>query len=840
MKSRPTRDSDSFLTDLICSGLDTSSADPALLRRIRTFNVSTLTLVALAIPLTLLTLTMESPWLAGLLAAVIAFSLGNIYLLRWTRRPELSGHLGTAVLFAFLAAEAFSSGGFYHPSFSWLYVIPVVAGTVIGGRGCLIWVAICCFSVVGFWLIAPPGFEPTSGVSPHFYALTSLFSRLSAVIALGILAIGFTAAQRQLEVQLRERSQEQQQEAGFSRLLYEAAVVSNASSSPSEVLRSSAELICRTLGWPIAQVYSTSTEDRKAFRPTAIRFVAEDVEQSAVRDDDLSGGGCTQDLPTRAMLSGTPLWIPDVRSVRSESSPARSRVVHAGGLGAALLIPVQMGDGVTAVLEFLAREPLEQDSRLLGALEQIAVQIGHAAQRVRASEHLRSLVYYDSLTGLPNRLFFQERLGLEVRSAGKSETSLALFFLDLDGFKSINDTLGHEAGDQLLASVASRLSRTVRVSDCVARAGGTVLDDEGGTLSRLGGDEFTVLLPGISNRDEAAKTGQRLLDAFRQPFRVGSRNIFSGVSIGIAFYPDDGEDMSSLLRNADAAMYHAKERGRNNFQFFKSALGDSGSRRLALEERLARAVENEEFELYYQLVRNTGQGHIVGAEALLRWNDSELGWVSPAEFIPVAERCGQIGPLGSWVIRTAAAQAAAWIDAGLQPLRVSVNVSGHQLRHPSIVPTIRNALAHNRLDASLLELELTESTIMQDDQVTNEILREITDMGVGLALDDFGTGYSSLAYLRRLPIRRVKIDRGFIADIPDSHDDCALVGAIIAMAHSLRIAVVAEGVENEAQLEFLRVRGCDDVQGHLFSKAVPAAALARKLVREKREDEPAG
>jgi predicted signal transduction protein with EAL and GGDEF domain len=814
------------------AGLDPLGADPALLRRIRTFNLCTLMLIAVAFPLVALTLAVGRPWTTGLAVVLIAASSANMVLLRRTRRPELSGHLSVALLFAFLVGEAASGGGFHHPDLAWLYVVPVVAATLTGARGCVVWVALSALGVLGLWLLALSGVDLSVPRAFADQPILDLASHVAALVSLGVLSAGFMAAQRQLEVQLEARSRDHHRDAICLRLLHEAAAASNESRSVEEAFQTSLELICQALDWPIAQLYSTSSEERSVLRASPIRFVVCETKLAAFGDRYRSAERADPaDLAYRALHAGRSLWIEDVRR---EPGLPHAELARTAGLGAAVLIPVRVGDSVTAVVEFFAQEPLARNSRLLEYLEQIAAQVGHAAQRALAREQMRSLVFFDALTGLPNRRFFQERLDVALESASRSNTRLALFFLDLDGFKVVNDTLGHVAGDELLRLVSSRLARIVRLGDCVARGGDSTGDStlDEGALSRLGGDEFTVLLPGIVSRGAAAKVGRRLLRAFREPFWVGGREIFSGVSIGVALYPEDGSDTTTLLRSADIAMYDAKERGRNNFKFFDTLHGSRGTRRLALESRLSRAVENEEFELYYQPIHDVRHGHVVGAEALLRWNDSELGAVSPVEFIPVAERCGQIGALGSWVVLTAVRQAAAWIEAGLRPIRVSVNVSGYQVRHPRIVPAIRDALAQNRLGGSRLEFELTESTIIQDDDVTNEILRELSSLGIGLALDDFGTGYSSLSYLRRLPIGRLKIDRSFISEVPASRDGCALVSAVIAMAHRLRIQVAAEGVENEAQLEFLRKHECDEAQGFLFSPAVPAADLARMLEGE--------
>jgi diguanylate cyclase (GGDEF)-like protein len=450
----------------------------------------------------------------------------------------------------------------------------------------------------------------------------------------------------------------------------------------------------------------------------------------------------------------------------------------------------------------------------------------------RSLEENRVLAYYDSLTGLPNRRMYEDRLEQVLLQARRHGRLVATCFLDLDGFKRINDTLGHSSGDRLLCQVAERLMASVRRSDSIAR---TRADRGQPAVSRLGGDEFTFLLNQISDAQDAGRVAHRILTALREPFRVDHHEVFVTGSIGIAVFPFDGADTETLRRNADTAMYWAKDRGRNNYQFYSRFMNEAAERKLELEGRLRRALKGDDFSLSYQPVRNTASGEVVGAEALLRWVDPESGPVSPSEFVPIAEDTGLIVAIGEWVLRTACAQARAWQDSGLEPIRMAVNVSGHQLRQPTFLEAVAESLRHSGLGAGCLEIEITESTIMQNDGVTVDACRRLDEMGVGLVLDDFGTGYSSLSTLRRFPIGRLKIDRSFVSDLPACRDDAALTSGIIAMAHSLGLQVVAEGVETLEQADFLRDLGCDDLQGYLFSPAVPAAEFERFLHRRKRE-----
>ena len=442
--------------------------------------------------------------------------------------------------------------------------------------------------------------------------------------------------------------------------------------------------------------------------------------------------------------------------------------------------------------------------------------------RKQAEEQARSLAYHDPLTGLPNRLLFQDRLGLAVAQAHRHRKPLAMLFLDLDRFKVINDSLGHTVGDRLICEVAGRLRTCLR---------------EGDTVARLGGDEFTLLLPDIGQAVDAAKVAKKVLDLVRMPFAVDGRELFVTASAGISLYPDDGSDAETLVKNADTAMYRAKEQGRDNYQLYTPAMNATALERLALESSLRKALAQDELVLYYQpIFDRTGRAH--GVEALLRWRHPELGLILPSEFIPLAEITGVILPMGPWVLRGACAQA--WIWQERHPgLSVAVNLSARQFQEPGLVGHVTDALADTGLEPRLLKLEITESNAMQNAQTSIQTLRELKALGVQISIDDFGTGYSSLSYLRRFPIDTLKIDRSLIRDIGSDPDDAAIAGAVIALAHTLKLEVVAEGVETRGQLEFLVASGCDRMQGYLFSPPVPAESCEELLAAPSHAGEPA-
>lgn len=446
--------------------------------------------------------------------------------------------------------------------------------------------------------------------------------------------------------------------------------------------------------------------------------------------------------------------------------------------------------------------------------------------RRRAEEQIHALAYYDTLTELPNRVMFKDHLSKALARARRRNTLVATLILDLDRFKRINDTLGHSVGDQLLREVARRLVQTVRKEDLVARSPN---EDQSANIARLGGDEFAIMLTDLESVQAAAKVARRTIEAMSAPIPLETQEVFVTASIGITVFPFDGEDVDTLLKNADTAMYHAKSEGRNNYQYYTKSMNASAFENLALENSLRRALEREEFELYYQPQVSMDTGEIVGVEALIRWQHPEMGMISPVQFIPLALETGLIVPMDEWGLRTACRQAKEWSDTGLRPLRVSVNLSSYQFRQKQLTQTIARILSETRIDPQYLNIELTESTIMQNAEEATKTLHELKEMGVKLSVDDFGTGYSSLSYLKRFPLDTLKIDRSFIKDITTDPDDEALTRAILAMSNSLKLKVVAEGVETDAQLEFLRRNGCDEFQGYLFSRPVSATEMTEML-----------
>jgi len=531
-------------------------------------------------------------------------------------------------------------------------------------------------------------------------------------------------------------------------------------------------------------------------------------------------------------------WVRGLAQAAQSAKEARYDAVllHIGGTG-----DHHSPQAIRAVNELLADVPLivcgasedvdfAIEALSLGAQDYVVVDkadghtliraVLYAIERKRLEQRLHSLVHYDNLTQLPNRQLLLDRLTQAIAQATRQQTLVGLLLLDLDRFKLVNDTLGHEFGDKLLKDVSERIHACIRDSD---------------TLARLGGDEFVVVLNGINGAQDAAKVANKIIDNLSKPIVIDGHEVFVTTSIGISLFPNDGMDKNALITNADVAMYRAKEEGRNHFQFYTFGMNATTVEQLTLENDLRRAIERDELFLHYQPQIRLPDRRMVGVEALVRWQHPELGLVPPARFIPIAEETGLIVPIGQWVLRTACAQARRWLDSGAPPIEMSVNMSSRQFHQENMLETVTGALQESGLDARQLTLEITESSLMQkpDDAVVTLCL--LHNMGVGIAIDDFGTGYSSLGHLKRFPLQALKIDRAFINDITENPEDAAIVRAILAMAHSLNLKAVAEGVESEEQLKFLQQAGCDEIQGFLISKPVTAHEITENFLRPKRQ-----
>jgi diguanylate cyclase (GGDEF)-like protein len=451
-------------------------------------------------------------------------------------------------------------------------------------------------------------------------------------------------------------------------------------------------------------------------------------------------------------------------------------------------------------------------------------------ERKQAELRIHDLAFYDRLTGLPNRQLFSKELDAVIESTRVQQRKFAVLFLDLDRFKRINDTLGHSTGDELLKAVAARLQGCLRSVDSVVHANHDGWDNV--RLARLGGDEFVIVLRDVGAEDAAASVASRIIESLAEPFNCEGHQFVVTPSIGIAIYPQDGNTNDELLMNADAAMYKAKAAGRNTYRSYSGTMKVRSLHRLELENELRHAIDEQHFQLYYQPKVDLATFSITGAEALLRWRHSDRGWISPADFIPIAEETGLILPLGKWVLEATCRQLGEWQQSRLRRVNVSVNISSRQIHSDNLLAIVKGAIADAEIGPERLDLEITESLLMRDVEATIKTLTILKNFGLGISVDDFGTGYSSLSYLKRFPIDELKIDRSFVQDLHRDADDAAICAAILAMARQLGLRVVAEGVELEEQLDFLRRHNCDEIQGYLFSKPLPAEEFEKLILAD--------
>jgi diguanylate cyclase (GGDEF)-like protein/PAS domain S-box-containing protein len=517
----------------------------------------------------------------------------------------------------------------------------------------------------------------------------------------------------------------------------------------------------------------------------------------------------------RAWVSGEAVAV---ETASTQDHFTRDALASQAGLALGLVVPMVAGGRATA-LELFSRTPRATDAETVDSLRAIALQITQYEQRKQAEQTLRYVATHDALTGLANRTSLQRDLARAIKRSNRHQKRFAVLFVDIDRFKRINDTLGHGAGDAMIKACGERLAAVLREDDAVAR---------------FGGDEFVLVVENLSKASDAAVVAEKVLACCAEPFVIDERELHVTASIGVSVYPEDGADSETLLKNADTAMYRAKDKGRGGYQFYAAQMNAQGSERLTLEAGLRRAIERGELELHYQPKMDLRTQRIAGVEALMRWRHPVLGLVSPAQFIPIAEETGLIVEMGKWALQTACADARDWQQRGLPPVQMSVNLSPRQLNSPQLIADINEVLNRTGLNPALLELEITESAMMKNPEQAALLLQEIRHMGVGLAIDDFGTGYSSLSYLKRFPLTTVKIDRSFVNDLSQDRDAEALTDGIVTLAHGLRMKVVAEGVETAAQLAYLRAHDCDEVQGYWLCRPVPAEEVCAFMARHLR------
>ena len=589
------------------------------------------------------------------------------------------------------------------------------------------------------------------------------------------------------------------------------------SSSPDEAIARLLPALGRSMGWEVGAGWLVD-EEREVLRCKGV------WQEPTVADSGFRAASVTLLIPRGSGPLGR-VW--DTSEIATSDDTAhepgyhRAEVAQRMGLDHALLVPIRSGDRVVGVLEFYGRRRNPLDDGLLDTLTTVGSQIGEFLRRRRAEHRLAHQALHDGLTGLANRDLLLDRLRHALDRAAREDTSVAVLFMDLDDFKLVNDSLGHQVGDRLLIAVADRLRKTLRTSDTVSRPGTA--------LARLGGDEFVLVCEGMVSDADAIRVAERIREDLARPFMIDGHELAVSASIGVAHAHEKDADSDTLLRDADAAMYRAKERGRGLYQVFDEALRMRVLERVGGESELRRAIERDELRLHYQPIVAVEDGTLRAFEALIRWEHPERGLVAPAEFIPLAEQTSLIHPIGRWVIAEACRQAARWRrQAAGAPVRVSVNLSTRQLADRQLVATVDSALRQSATEPHCLTLEMTESLLMEEGESSIEMLQQLRGLGVGLALDDFGTGYSSLSYLRRFPLDALKLDRSFVSEL-DTGAASAIIAAVVDMSRALGMSVIAEGVETPEQLDTLRGLGCPLAQGFYFARPMPPDEAARWL-----------
>jgi len=778
--------------------------------------------VLVVLPITLHNLRQGNHWSAAY--ALVAASA--VVVLAWAARSPrwrmLGGNLALLLGSGAMIAAFAWRGGLANPSSAWL-VLPAIVGTALfGQRLRLLWVIGTSAVIAAFGVAELVGWDvgeiPEAMREPLHMAASRIGVLLVAASltywAVRSLQVSVDRLGRSLASETRTRSlvQIQQQIIGAA----------NQARSSHDAVSATLGRICTLGSWEMGLTYWRDAPSGDRLRTAGISFVAPDARVAAARAQAASGEEAPRESVARQVLrERQSVWL----LTRDESTP-EAAWYRAHGVETAVALAVPLTEGALLVVELLSGERREPAPWRTRFIEELAVQLGHVLGRIRAEERFRQLALFDPLTGLANRSTFADRLTRILGVAERNGSKAALLFLDIDGFKRINDTLGHSVGDELLCAVARRLDAVLRWYDVAGRPGSD-------SVSRLGGDEFTILVTIAETHDAAAISG-RILSEITAPLQLDGQEITVTGSIGIAVFPADGESVNDLMRNADAAMYAAKRRGRNNFQFYTAELNERAADRLATETRLRRALERGELGFHFQPVRSAQDGRLLALEALARWHDGER-WVPPDEFIPVAMGSGLITRLDRRVLQLACQQAMDWRRRGLRVPRIAVNACASSLLTGRLVEVIREVSTTTGFEPSGLQIEISErSTLSASAEVATQ-LEELRALGVELAIDDFGTGYASINQLRTMPFDSLKIDRSYVTGIESNESARALTEAIIVLARRLGLHTVAEGVETEGEARILRELGCDSLQGYAIGRPVPASEIEPMLELEKAE-----
>ena len=795
-----------YFTELLSGEPDPVTRDTAPARQAAVLYIAIAVAVVTATLLGLVYVPISMPFAQLHFFSAAAFAA--LYPLhKATRRTTLVGRIGGGYLYLFMIIACWQLGALHSLAMAWFVVIPIAAAIIVGPAEAWFWVLANCLTAGGFYVATRYGLQPASVVGPEWQPFVSLCFFVALMLVTGVLITTWLAGQRLLEAQLNRSLNETEDEAVNAQLLANTATAANEGAAFDATVEDCMNILCEALGWEAAHLWIRN--DDGSVVPTSLA--------SANVDPAFAPLILGADEAGSEALNYFPQIVADSRSEISRADLTGDSRADAGdaiGVKAVLVWPVIIDGKVDAVIEFFARHDVVIDQRARRLLDHVALQLAHVRGRELARGRIEQLAYYDIVTGLPNRHAFERRFGAILDAAERRETRVALMFIDLDGFKHVNDSLGHSAGDRLLHTIGEKLSKNLRGSDFALK-----LSPSGAPMvARLGGDEFTVVLQDLVDPLGADVVARRFLEIISRPIDIGGHEVVIGASIGISLYPDDAVTRSDLLRLADAAMYEAKRAAGNQFRFATEALNESVQRRVWLENELRRAVSSQTLTAMYQPIVDARSGETIAYEALARW-EHEGVWIEPSEFIGLAEETGVIHALGAHILRTACENITLHNRDHAVPKRMCVNVSPHQLRQENFVQMLADVVSDTHCDPAWLVIELTESSLIVDDSTSIEILDSLRALGVGIALDDFGTGYASLSYLRRFPLDYVKIDRSFISGTDRVEEDDAIISAITAMSHTLNLSVVAEGVETEAQSARIKALGCDAIQGYLHGHA---------------------
>jgi diguanylate cyclase (GGDEF)-like protein len=793
-----------FLDTLLSSGLDKQTSDPSLIRRMTLVNIGTLAGIATASLVGVVYIWISS-FLSQLHFATAIVYLALFAFLRISHQPVLFARLGITWLAVHLLLVCWQIGGLHSIAFSWLAMLPISAAILVDTRDAKFWLIADILFAFSFYVAPELGLEPPSIIESNFQDFADLLLHVTFFVVTGLLMSAWSSRHRRLEHQLSQSLNKTAQENLLARALADTAIAANEGATFHTAVKDCMVILCEALGWEAAQLWIRN-DDGTVLPASVTTSLVPEFSILFSTPDQITGENRNY-LPRIA--ADTRLEIRQV----DLSGDRRAQSAIELGVQSVFEWPLAIDGKVENVLEFFSRKPVTIDARGRRLLEHASLQLGHVRGRELARRQIEQLAYYDVVTGLPNRHAFERRFSLILKSAAKRQRKFALMFIDLDGFKRVNDAFGHAAGDKLLNLVGEKLTDNLRESDFAMH-----LSNPGSTmLARLGGDEFTIVLQNIDGPHGAQIVANRFLNLVSKPFDIEGNEVFISASIGIALYPDDGNNETDLLRFADAAMYEAKTAMGNQYRFATPALNESVQRRILMTNELRKALDAN-IQVHYQPIADAKSGSVLGFEALARWQHAGQ-WIPPVEFIQLAEDAGLIHKLGESVMRAACKAIVAHNTAQGCELTVSVNVSPHQLRQEHFSAVLAKILTDTQCQPQWLILEFTESALLRDDRASLKILDDLKALGVSIAIDDFGTGYAALSYLQKFPLDCVKIDQSFVARIDGNSQSIAIVDAIINMSHALNLNVIAEGVETAEQAATLRSIGCDALQGFHIGRA---------------------